>query len=73
MRPIVIAVLLYVLINLGIWWTRLSQYPSSALAIDVLFSTVLIYFTGAHSSRLFFIYIVVIVFGSFFVRREKSI
>ena len=66
----VIAVL-YLLVNLLLYLMRFRQHYLVLLVLDVVVVTLMIYVTGSHESRFQFLYLILVIYAGFFVRRDQ--
>ena len=69
--PAATVILAYALTNLILFMIRVRNQYLLLLVLDVLMITILIYVTGSHESRFQFLYLILVIYGGFFIGREQ--
>jgi two-component system sensor histidine kinase PilS (NtrC family) len=71
LKPLFVFVLFYSVLNFSAYLLDKKGVYFYLLVTDSIFATILIYFTGSHSSQFQFIYILIIIFAGFYLSKEK--
>ncbi len=71
LKPLFVFILFYSILNITAYLIDKKGFYFYLLVSDSIFATILIYFTGSHSSQFQFIYILIIIFAGFYLSKER--
>lgn len=61
----------YLLVNTILWFLGVRRVYLFLLILDVLFVTLMVYYSGSHESRFQFLYLILVIYGGFFLDRTS--